>query len=1122
MGRELRKRLLAAVCGAALLVSGAFSEQSLAAELHAFDPLLSLTGSCSVSTIDPVPDPGPCPGTTGIDHPAASFSNPKAVTTDSYGNIFVASAGPESALGTQGRIAIFDSSGGFITEILDESGPNTLAVDSEGNLYVANSFSDTNEGLVRYEPTVYAPATGQIEYGDPPVVLAEVEASGNGLAINPANDHLFRKRNDRIIEYGSAAEVLPGEPNAELGTIAEGQLQSGGPGLAIDEARGRIYAATWEGPPQATVKLVKVFDLAPPHGLLFKIEESDVPEGHIATNFMSVAVDEGTGHSFLYAGSAKQVYEFDESGSYLSTIEHSFQYTFLSQITVDNGENSPNGALNPAGRYLFVPSHPGGTGHAFAFGPSLEGAPKVESVSFGNVGENEAELRASIEPFGLDTEYTFEYLTRQQYDEAGEVFTNGQVAGKGLIPAGNSPIDVAAAANGLDPGTTYRFRVIATNEEGEDEAEGELTTYPASPPFQLCPNDPLRTGLSALLPDCRAYELVTPPDTNARAPRGVGLLGLVYFATREASPQGEAVTFQIEGGTIPGYEGAGSLAGDPYLSKRGGSGWTTAIAGPSGAEAPTLLPGSTSPDQGYSFWKTGDAGTAAVGGSETMYVRYPDGHSALVGRGTIGGAVVTDPRANGVLISENGGHIIFFSGGNNPAIQLEDQAPPDGTRAIYDRTSDEITHVVSLLPEDETPQPGEHASYEGASLDGRGVAFEIGNTLYLRHDNDETFEIGDGVAFAGVAMGGGRIFYVEGGDLLRFDVETEAITPFSTTGDVTPVNISADGSTAFFISPTAVGGEVNPNGADPLAGGENLYRSHEGSISFVGTVTAHDVEGELGNEPYGGLGLWLSSVGVGKLGAEPSRTTPNGDVLLFESRAPLDGYDPEDHTQIYRYDFAADDLNCLSCNPTNVPATSDASLQSVAQGLGDPEPFSAFGYVANLSSDGRRAFFQSTEALVPGDNDDLQDVYEWEVAGSGSCTTLGGCVYLISSGHSLRTAYLYAASDTGGDVFFRSSDVLLPRDAEETPSIYDARIGGGFPEPTEGACQGEGCRPGVTPAPTLAVPAAPTLGAEDNLPKRCPKGKRKVRRKGKVLCVKKKAKHRQHRHTATKKKEVAR
>jgi hypothetical protein len=1093
------------------LLFGSWPTGAFAAETHAFDPDLSLTGDCSSSPFtvaDTVPDPGLCPIPPGIvwpnpgaEHPKAAFDSPAAVATDSYGDIYVASPGPEGGLGKGGRIDVFDFEGNFITEVADDNGPGSLAIDSKGNLYVGNRFNGPNgREVILYKPTTYEPEAGKIEYEDAPVAAKETGVGViAGLDIGRSSDpqvadHLFVNLGDVIQEYESAAEG-----NDFIESFSNNP-NGGATGLAVDAGRGRIYAS---GSGAEGIE-VRAYELAAPHEVIFTIKGTSVPSGKFVSGLLSLAADEGSGHLFVYDGAIlpPRVYEFETSNSgatYLKSIEHGFQQVFGAEIGVDNGEKSPNGALNPSERYLFVPSHPGGTGHSFAFGPSNEKPPTVESTSVANVGGVEAELEASINSGDLDTHYTFQYLTQQQFEENGETFSGVPVAGEGDIMGGSLPVDVAAAVEGLEPGTSYRFRVFAENEEGTDEAEDEFATFPTAEPPPSCPNDLLRTGFSALLPDCRAYELVTPPDTNARAPRGISHLG-TYFATRETSPQGGAVSFQIEGGLIPGGKGTGSLGGDPYLSTRSATGWNTAIAGPNGAEVFGVIPGSTSPDQGYSFWSTGVDGSAVIGAKPTFYVRYPDGHSALVGRGSLG----DDPRAQGQLISEGGSHIIFLSGENGPAIQLEPDAPPDGTKAVYDRTADEVTHVVSLLPGDETPAAG--ATYVGASLDGKGVAFGLG-ALYLRYENEETYELGEGVTFAGIAEGGNRAFYLEGGKLWRFDATNEERTEFSS-GPVTPVNVSANGTVAYFVSQSVLTGEPNPNGQVAKGGEENLYRSEEGAISFVATVTERDVEGESnGNEVVGGLGLWTEKVGEGRLAADPSRTTPDGNALLFESRAPLDGYDPEGNAEVYRYDFEGNELDCLSCNPTLTPASSDASLQSISAGFGDPEPFSSFGYVTNLRPDGNRAFFQSDEALVPADVDGLQDIYEWEAQGTGSCDRAGGCIYLVSSGHSLRTDYLYAASDTGNDVFFRTSDILLPRDAEETPSIYDARVGGGFAEPVNKPCEGEGCRPGVSPAPVSPNLASRASGPPGNVSTGCPKGKHKV----KTVCAKKKH-HKKHHH----------
>jgi hypothetical protein len=1080
----------------AVVVFFAWSPASAsAAATHVFDPVLSLTGGCAETPLDPVPDPG-CPGS----HAPSTFASPASVTTDFYGNVYVASNGG----GAQGRIDIFDPQGFFITEVSDPEGPLTTAVDSTGQLYVVNDLSNgQGHRLVRYTPTSYEPASGVIEYGGTPVTIIET-AYGSliALAINMANDHLFANLGNEIVEYSSAAEG-----NEVVETITNQVTDSQGSGLAVDSTRGRIYASS-RGPTLTSGPVVKVLDLSAPHSLLATFNGSTVPAGGFVGP-LSIAVDEDTGHVFVFDQQANRVYELTSSGAYVGTIEHGFQFTPGAGLAVDNGLYSPNGGMNENGRYLYVPSHPNGEGHSFAFGPEPQKCiPEVDSTSAAAVTETEAELQGVINPCSLPTAYVFEYTTQQSFDEQG--FAGATVAGGGQLPGGSVDVAAAAIADDLIPDTEYRFRLVATNDEGADQGVGSFATYPDTSP-QPCANDGLRLGFSALLPDCRGYELVTPASTNGRSPR-ISNFG-TYFAFRTASPTGDKVAFQIEGGSIPGSGSSGWYAGDPFVSKRDASGWSTEYTGPTPLESPNLIPGATSPDQGYSFWSTaGGGGTASVEGHETHYVRYPDGHSELVGRGSLG----TDVAAVGLLISEGGGHTVFATGAisGTDAQQLEPNAPPEGIRAIYDRTGDGVTHVVSLLPGNVTPNG--NAVFRGVSLDGRGVAFSIGETLYLRHDNTETFEIGDAVTFAGISEGGSRIFYLEAGKLYRFDAEDGGVTPFTPTGSVVPVNVSADGSSAYFVSTGVLTSAANPLGVKAAGGKQNLYLSKEGAISFVGTVTERDVEGESADgRTFDGLGLWSTAASTGSFADDPSRTTPDGNVLIFQSRAALTDYDSEGHVEVYLYDSSAGTLVCLSCNPSGAGPTGRASLQSESRVLADPEPLNPFAVVKNLRSDGRRAFFQSSEALVPRDTDGLQDVYEWEDQGVGSCARAGGCVYLISSGHSRRTDYLYGVSDSGDDVFFTSADQLVPKDTEETSSIYDARVGGGFAETLGSTCEGEGCHLPLPTVPELSGPRTSPAGKAT--PRRhCRRGQRKIRRHGKVRCVKKHRRHHRHKSAAGK------
>ena len=1073
-GRSPYLALLVLVLGLLVVPSALAVEQPP----YEFDATLSLTGNCSTKN-DPVPDPG-CPEKK----PPQSFTKPSSIGVDSFGDEYVASYGAEE--GKKGRIDIFSPKGVYIAEVKDEFGPKNVAVDSKGTLYVFDQSPGHQAEFARYKPKAYEPAEEKIEYGAREPIATEPGPSEGGLAID-SNDHVFVDwPNIGIKEYSSAAEG-----NSLLETITNGRLYAS-TFIALDKQRRRLYASSC---PNKDINecWVLAFNADKPHELLEEIKNPNSPSGKFASGkgWTSIAVVEESGDFFVGDLELQStVYQFNKDYEFLSLL--SLPSTLFPakgsgeplQIAVSN---APMGTANR--NFLFVPSP---ENRALAFSPPKEQPAKVKSVSVTAIGEEEAELLATVEPKGGKTTYVFEYLSQQAYEKAGNSFEGAVVAGEGTVQPTEQEAEVSAPISGLEPSTAYRFRISVKNEAGGEAKEATFTTYNDASGTNSCENQALRTGYSALLPDCRAYELVTPADTGGQPPTGTNFAG-ENFPTVKASPDGNVISFITHGGAIPGLGGTGSYNGDLYRTVRSKTGWSTESAGPTGAETTSADQGGNSPDQGYSFWTATREGSAVVEGQDTRYVRYPDGHSALIGRGDFG----TDPRARGKLITENGTHIIFVSSG-----------------VVYDRTSDEVTHIVSQLPGNPEAAAGE---YVGASADGEGVAFLHGSKLYLRVGNATTYEIGENVEFAGVSEGGSRIFYVEGGDLFAFDTESEEAIPFAETGNATPVNVASDGTRAYFVSTTAIesSGE-SPNGATAEAGEENLYLSEEGVIRFVGTVTKRDVEGESNPKfvtRVDGLGLWTVGLLAGSFAADPSRATPNGSVLLFSSRANLDGYAHEGVPEIYRYDSTGNRLHCVSCIPTKTPAEAGASLQTLFPAE-ITAPLGASGFVRNLRDDGRQAIFESTEALVSRDNDKLKDVYEWEDQGVGSCTRPGGCVYLISSGSSPKNNYLYGISNSGNDVFFTTVDVLVNGD-NDTLSIYDARVNGGFPQASKKPCEGEGCKPDITPAPPLPPPVTGPVGKSGNVtpPKHCPKGKHKAIRNGQEVCVKKKKHHKKHNKT---------
>ena len=110
------------------------------------------------------------------------------------------------------------------------------------------------------------------------------------------------------------------------------------------------------------------------------------------------------------------------------------------------------------------------------------------------------------------------------------------------------------------------------------------------------------------------------------------------------------------------------------------------------------------------------------------------------------------------------------------------------------RTADEVTHVVSLLPGGVPLKAQEDANYLDASADGTGIAFSVGNRLYLRLGNEITYEIGENVTLADVSKHGGSVLYLKAGDLYAFDTGSAEVIRFTQTGDARVVNVAPDRS----------------------------------------------------------------------------------------------------------------------------------------------------------------------------------------------------------------------------------------------------------------------------------------------------------------------------------------
>jgi hypothetical protein len=334
---------------------------------------------------------------------------------------------------------------------------------------------------------------------------------------------------------------------------------------------------------------------------------------------------------------------------------------------------------------------------------------------------------------------------------------------------------------------------------------------------------------------------------------------------------------------------------------------------------------------------------------------------------------------------------------------------------------------------------------------------------------------GSAAVFSTGALLGGKA------TLRSFDVESEEGTTIATRV-FGVMGIGEDAERIYFASGSVEGGE-NSEGDVAIDGEPNLYLYQEGAGSrFIGTLADADLMTTTSDERYG---------------RRNPRVSADGAHAAFVSRAPLSGYDnrqvggggacnPEDLQQtpfcseVYRYDAAADELSCASCNPTGARPLGPARVPSYSTPLHASRV---------LSEDGSRLFFETPDRLASRDSNGRVDVYQWEQPDTGGCreesydfsAEAEGCISLISSGQSPQDSRFVEADPSGDNVFFVTGSSLLPQDPGVF-DIYDARVGGGLPtpEPAPPGCEGEACQ-SPPPAPADPTPASATFRGPGDL-----------------------------------------
>jgi DNA-binding beta-propeller fold protein YncE len=769
-----------------------------------------------------------------------------------------------------------------------------------------------------------------------------------GVAVSPLGRLWVLQENSVLTSYSNQ------EPNVYVGpqvvAETEGRFPEGG--LAID-AEGNFY--------------VRV--------LRYEYEIGKFsPAGHLLIERVGpgeatgVAADPAGGSTLIDA--ATTLGAFNAEGN---EIEH---FGFGGELHEGAGIG-----IDSASGYAYVADS--SAGHLLVLAPSQPGPPVVESSeqSVTGVGSAEAELHSAVNPQSEEGEEATTWAF--QYGPCPSLGLCPTSPFPSATPAGTLPADfashpVAAALTGLEPSTTYHFRVLAHNSLGEavPGAEGTFTTE--------------APGGELLLPDGRAWEMVSPTQKD-----GAVLEPLNPNGVTEAAADGSAITYLTR--TPTEADPAGNSNSSQIISTRGPAGWSTrdvalphigatgfavdenpefkfftpdlslAAVQPFGEFNPAL-----SPEASESTPYLDDIGPSCTGSCLSPLVSGAPGFANVPPGTHFGEEGTCRPQAPPVTAhvvcgpqlldaTPDLGHLILSSTAALTAGGVENAA-----RNLYEWSAGTLA-PVSVLPDGEPaaePVLGTETT-AGAAGNARGALSQNGSRvvwsstdadsqhLYLRD-----LVLGQTIALDGAEPGcagcesGGATFQIAAADTSRvFFTDDHKLTEDS---GAAPTGEHAD---LYECRIVETGGELGCDLTDltPLHAGEPaqvkgtvLGGAEDGSrVYFVAEGVLSEAPNPLGRSAVAGrpnlyvvaegqtrfiatLGVadaavWgLTSTGSGggrALPRIPVRVSPDGRWLTFMSQGSPTGYDNDDAAagepvaEVYLYEAATDRLLCPSCLP---------------------------------------------------------------------------------------------------------------------------------------------------------------------------------------------------------------
>ena len=728
--------------------------------------------------------------------------------------------------------------------------------------------------------------------------------------------------------------------------------------------------------------------------------------------------------------------------------------------------------------------------------------------------ETSVRLNAFVNPENAKTTYRFEYSLD------GSSWTS--LLEHDLGP-GTDSVLVGEELTGLEPDTTYSFRLSAENVAGpvQSQAQSFTTLVPSQ---EDCPNADVRAAQhTTYLGSCRGIELVNSPEKGNQNAGAFGkTVGSIFGAKSPISADGNRMVWTVRGGA----PGAPNGTEGNFLAKRTASGWSSQSIAPPAAEQPgkgdfAYFLTAFSPDLS-SFLLSARVSTGFAKPPPPTIVRMREGKQNILK------SYAESPTSERFVdLTNDGEHILVV---NPDTEQLEDigaarVGPPEVPGEVVSVMPDGAPSECGLgtggqgfrgIAGSDIGQPGDHwiaatdasriyfLAKPNAGEPGGGSCSGSFSHLYVRDRNSGKTTLIDPKAsdfLTAIPNGHQAYFATRSGldpadtdpdspDLYRWDEdagaegESSCITCFasvpghlaivSSNNSLAHVLVSEDLSHVYFYSNEQLVAGLGEPGA------LNLYALSNGQVHFV-AVTDVDVLVESPAGRFGGLSddgnvlLFIAS-------ATPSLSSDAMAAQCIQANSS-----PTTCEQVYRYDDRDQSIECVSCDHDGLTTHS----------YGSPNNSAAVPDAA-LSGDGSTAAFATREALVPLDVNDDTDVYEWR----------DGTVQLITDGvtdfqEGFAAPRVWAVDEDGSDVFF---GVVPPEgrltgfERDGVLNVYDARVDGGFEPPTTPAhCSEDSCQGPLQPPPALDRPASggSSMGNLREAPARCAKGK--VRRRGRCI-----------------------